>query len=190
MAKRNKNGASAARGLMNKHQRKAFRAGEVRVGREQIEELLEMSRSQDPGERFTAASYLCPCHVRRRIDEVWEALYRMLEDDDVKVRRAAWHTLEDGGKPDDAALDIIIERTLERENDRQVLNFARQFAKGRNRRQEIEFEVLAIPEYVERGKCDFCATANVPIKTDFETELDTSGDRRFAMVCEPCDKAL
>jgi hypothetical protein len=170
MAKRNKNRAVAERGLMNKHQRKAFRAGELRVGREQIEELLQMSRSPDAEERFEAASYLCPCHVRRRIDEVWEALYRMLEDDDIKVRRAAWHTLEDGGKPDDPALDVIIERTLGRETDRQVLNFARLFAKGR--------------------KCDFCAAANVPVKKDFATELETSGQRRFAMVCEPCDRTL
>ena len=66
--------------------------------------------------------------MRKRIDEVWEALYRMLEDDDLKVRRAAWHTLEDGGKPDDPALDETIERTLQRDTDRQVLNFGRQFS--------------------------------------------------------------
>jgi hypothetical protein len=28
----------------------------------------------------------------------------------------------------------------------------------------------------------------VPIKKDFETELDVGSSRRFAMVCEPCDK--
>ena len=71
-----------------------------------------MSQSEDPMDRLQAAFFLCPWHVRKRIDEVWEALYRMLEDDDPKVRRAAWHTLEDGGKPDDPALDEIIERTL------------------------------------------------------------------------------
>ena len=77
---------------LNKHQRAAFRPGEERVGREEIEELLVLSESRDPEDRLMAASYLCPCHVRRRIDEVWQALYRMLEDDDIKVRRAAWHT--------------------------------------------------------------------------------------------------
>ena len=40
-----------------------------------------------------AAQFLCPCHVRRRIDEVWEALYRMLEDSGVLVRRAAWNPI-------------------------------------------------------------------------------------------------
>ena len=54
MAKRNKNRAVAERGLMNKHQRKAFRAGELRVGREQIEELLQMSRRRAPGGGFVS----------------------------------------------------------------------------------------------------------------------------------------
>ena len=136
-----------------------------------------------------AASYLCPCHVRRRVDKAWAALYRMLEDEEVRVRRAAWHTLEDGGRPEDSALDEIIERTLQRDTDRQVLNFARQFAKGRKRRKEIEFEVAVISDFADRGKCDFCGEVSVPIKKDFETELDVGSSRRFAMVCEPCDKA-
>ncbi|MEE3258759.1 MAG: HEAT repeat domain-containing protein [Candidatus Latescibacterota bacterium] len=142
---------------MNKHQRAAFRPGEERVGREEIRELLRLSESNDSEDRLQAASFLCPCHVRKHIDEVWEALYRMLEDEDTKVRRAAWHTLDDGGKPDDPALDEIIERTLERDTDKQVLNFARQFAKGHEKRKEIEFEVAAISDYAERGKCDFAA---------------------------------
>ena len=140
MGKKNSNSHARLKGL-NKHQRAALRPGEKRVGREEIHELLQLSQSKDPADRLLAASFLCPCHVRKRIDEVWAALYRMLEDEDIKVRRAAWHTLEDGGKPD----------------------------------------------YADRGKCDFCGDANVPIKTDFETELDMSGSRRFAMVCEPCD---
>lgn len=188
MGKKNSNSPSRPKGL-NKHQRAAFRPGEERVGREEIRELLQMSASKDPADRLQAASLLCPCHVRKRIDEVWKALYRMLEDEDLKVRRAAWHTLEDGGKPDDPALDVILERTMENETDRQVLGFARQFSKGRKRRKEVEFEVAAISDFADRGKCDFCGDASVPIKQDFETELDVGGARRFAMVCEPCDKA-
>ena len=41
------------------------------------------------------------------------------------LRCFAWHTLEDGGRPDYSALDEIIERILQRNTDRQVLNFAR-----------------------------------------------------------------
>jgi hypothetical protein len=173
---------------LNKHQKAAFRPGEARVGRQEIEELLAMSRSPDPEDRFTAASYLCPCHVRRRLEDVWQALYRMLEDRDVRVRRAAWHTLEDGGRPEDPILDEIIARTLEQEQDRQVLNFARQFAGPRQERQRIEFAVAALPEYARRGKCDFCGQSNVPVKQDFETEIGQGDQRRLALVCRPCDQ--
>src|SRR5690349_4222220 len=116
---------------LNRHQKAAHRVGEPRVGRDQTEELLEQSQSDEPEERLVAAQFLCPCHVRRRIEPVWEALYRLLEDPDVRVRRAAWHTLEDGGRPDDAALDQILDRTLQQETDPQVLRFARQVASPR-----------------------------------------------------------
>lgn len=188
MSRKGRNSKSRPKGL-NKYQRAAFRPGEQRVGREEIQELLQMSHSADPADRLQAASFLCPCHVRRSIDEVWQGLYRMLEDQDARVRRAAWHTLEDGGKPDDPALDEIIERTLERETDKQVLNFARLFSQGREKRKQVEFEIAAIPEYAERGKCDFCGEQSVPVKRDFATELDVGGSRRFALVCAPCDQA-
>ena len=67
----------------------------------------------------------------------------------MSVPRAAWHTLEDGGKSHDPALDAIIDRTLDRESDRQVLHFARLFAEGRKQRRDTE--------YAECCKCDFVA---------------------------------
>ena len=42
---------------------------------------MELSRSDDSEDRLTAAKYLCPCHVRRRIEAVWQALYRLHEAD-------------------------------------------------------------------------------------------------------------
>src|SRR5690242_9007108 len=111
----------------NRHQKVAHRAGEPRVGREQLDELLEMSRSEDAGERAVAATLLCPCHVRRRIDAAWEALYRLLEDPDARVRRLAWHTLDDGGRPEDPKLDALIARALATDPDRKVREYARKF---------------------------------------------------------------
>ena len=58
-------------GLLNTHQRKAYRKGEPRVSGESIQELLALSQSPEPEERRFAAEFLCPGHVRRRIDEVW-----------------------------------------------------------------------------------------------------------------------
>ena len=112
----------------NRHQKAARRPGEERVGGEMVEELLQLSRSPDPAEREHAASFLCPCHVRRRIEKVWDALFRMMEDDDVRVRRAAWHTLEDGGKPDDPRLDRLVDRLSRTETDRRVRSFVDMFS--------------------------------------------------------------
>src|SRR5690348_43970 len=130
---------------LNKHQKAVRKVGEKQVGREEIEELLEQSHSEDAEERLVAASYLCPCHVRRRIPAVWEALYRLLEDEDVRVRRAAWHTLEDGGRPDDPALDEILERVLRSDTDRQVLGFARKLAGPRHDRELVVARLMGRP---------------------------------------------
>jgi hypothetical protein len=172
----------------NKHQKAVHRVGEPQVGREQIEELLELSHSSDPEERRHAAQYLCPCHVRRRIEAVWEALFRMLEDTDVGVRRAAWHTLEDGGRPDDPRLDAILERTLREETDPAVLRFARMFEGPRKEKERVTMAAVARPAPRTRGRCDFCGESNVPVELDLETMIPTNDLPRAARICERCRK--
>jgi hypothetical protein len=171
---------------MNKHQKAAHRVGERRVGREEIAELLERSQSEDPEERLVAAQFLCPCHVRRRIPAVWEALYRLLEDPSVEVRRAAWHTLEDGGRPDDPALDAILERTLKTESDNTVLGFARHVAGPRADRDLLVARMAARPQPKQRGRCDFCGESNVPVERDLSTMIPTADLPRAALICERC----
>ena len=162
--------------------------GEKRVGREQIAELLEMSHSADPAERKEAASYLCLCHVRRRIDEVWDALFRMMEDQDEGVRAAAWHTLEDGGRTDDPRLDQIIEHRLEVETNKAVLQFARMFAGNKKEREDIEIRAAGRSEYILTGKCDFCGESSAKVRRDLDTVIPDGGSTRAALVCEQCDK--
>ncbi len=173
---------------MNKHQKAVYKQGARRAGREQIAELLHKAHSGDADERREAAENLCPCHVRKRIDPVWEALYRMLEDPDVRVRRAAWHTLEDGGTPDDPALDPIIERQLKNETDRQVKNLMRQILGPRRDREMHRIKALGWPKPRSRGKCDFCGESNVFIERDLETEIPSGDHCRPAWVCERCAK--
>ena len=174
---------------LNRYQKAARKAGEPRVGRDQIEELLARSRSDDPGERVVAAQFLCPCHVRRHIDSVWEALYRMLEDDDVSVRRAAWHTLEDGGRPDDPALDGIIDRALQGETDSVVRRYAERFARPRKKKGAMETRLRMRSEFAQRGKCDFCGKSNRYVKIDLETLIPTGGQTRAALICRPCSES-
>jgi hypothetical protein len=172
---------------LNRHQKRAFKPGEQRVRGDEIWRYVELSESMDSDDRLEAAKNLCPCHVRRRIDEVWDALYRMMEDPVVEVRRAAYHTLEDGGKLDDPELQVIFERAWETETDKQVLRFLKDFNPGRHAREKVEMKVATISKYADRGKCDFCGESNLAVRTDFDTEIPEGGLRRLALVCEDCD---
>lgn len=173
---------------LNKHQKAAFRPGEHRTRGDEIEGLLELSCSLDPAERQVAAQNLCPCHVRRRIDEVWQALYRMMEDSDVRVRRAAWHTLEDGGRPNDPAFEPILARALLHETDAQVRRFVEMFAAERAAQEQVTLARAMAPRFPQRGRCDFCGAENVPVRRDFATEIDVLGrQRRHAQICARCE---
>ena len=68
---------------------------------------------------------MCPCHIRGRIPEVWRAIYRLMEDDDRRVRFAAWHTLEDGGLPSEPGALARLELLLKQETDPKVRVFAK-----------------------------------------------------------------
>lgn len=171
---------------LNKYQKRAFRVGEARVSGETIAGLIERSRSKDPEERKAAADLLCPCHVRRRREDVWSALYQLLEDPDTDVRKAAWHTLEDGGRPDDPALDVIFKRAAERDSDKGIRRQAAAYLKTRPGHAGFAQEMLTRNRYPDRGKCDFCGSTNVPVKSDFEIEIPDAGRMRFGLVCEAC----
>ncbi len=127
---------------MNKHQKAMFQPGEHRLRRDDIEELLVLSQSDDAEERLEAAEHLCPCHVRTHIDAVQQAVFRMMEDPDVRVRSAAWHTLKGGGVPDAPALDGIFTRAVERleEPSKMTRRFIEMFALPHVRgKAEVEF---------------------------------------------------
>ena len=178
---------------MNKHQKAVFRPGDHRVGADDIEELLELSHSDDPSERLIAAENLCPCHVRTRIEVVWDALYRMMEDADAKVRLAAWHTLEDGGYPkDDPRMEAILERSLEQETNKGVRRFVELFARPKRERAEFLLKVqdrtFGTSDYDARGKCDFCGESDIQVKKDYNNPLSFNGEARPALVCEACDR--
>jgi hypothetical protein len=110
----------------------------------------------------------------------------MLEDPNVLVRRAAWHTLEDGGSPDDPKLDPIFARVWENETDKGIRAFVRQLGASRRAKEEVMFAVQTVPEFAETGKCDFCETSNTRVKKDFDTEIPDGGVMRIALVCKDC----
>jgi HEAT repeat protein len=177
---------------MNRFQRKALKGKEERVTGEMIWQLVDQSSSSDPMVRLEAAENLCPCHVRRRIDEVWEALYRLLEDSDSRVRRAAFHTLYDGGSLDDPGLDDIFKRMLETETHpklrRQLESEVNKRATAADEREHFTQQArFAVGDYPERDKCDFCGET-APVRRDYDTHVPDGGSDRPAMVCASCDE--
>ena len=176
--------------MLNKHQKKARRPGERRVNAPEVRELIAFSKSADADDRLLAASYLCPCHVRRRVDEAWEVLFRMMEDPDVRVRRRAWHTIEDGGGGADPRVQAIADRVWSTETDPQVRGFIEEFCGSRTRRQRLLDRAAAAPVRRTVGKCDFCGATRVPVAELFDfpiPDTDTGSDRP-ARRCARCDR--
>ena len=174
---------------LNRHQKAVFKAGEHRVRGEELDRLIELADSTDLAERLHAAENLCPCHVRKRVEAAWEALYRLMQDPDVRVRRAAWHTLEDGGCPNDPALLPIFKRAVANETDSQVRRWVERFAapalSERDRQDSLRAAYTPFQEY---GRCDFCGETGRRVRTEYDTELTCSGgSRRLAQICQQCD---
>jgi len=175
---------------MNRRQRRSRKIGEQRVSGEEIWRLVDLSKSSDTKDRLEAADNLCPCHVRRRIDEVWDALYQLLEDPDLQVRKAAFHTLTDGGDLNDAALDPILERLCETETDRKLRRKIEKLLKDRKdrarEREEFTQQVLlTVGEFPEQGRCDFCGNIR-SVKKEFDTFIPGSNGSRPAVICAAC----
>lgn len=175
----------------NKHQKAAHRPGERKVSRDQIEHLLVQTCSPDAEERLSATQLLCPCHIRGSFPAASEAIFRLLEDDDPRVRYAAWHTFEDGGIPKDEPTLAQLEALFARERDRKVRRFVEWFmgpTLRARRQQELQrLQLLARPSPSQRGKCDFCGTRDVLVRNDYDTMIPSGQWPRPALVCKRCD---
>lgn len=172
---------------LNRYQKAARRGGECRVNGPEIQELIRLAYSEDAEDRLLSASYLCPCHVRKRIDEAWEALYRMMEDPDVRVRQRAWHTLEDGGGGETECVQQIADRVWQTETDPQVRALIEEVCGSRLERRRILDRAARAPVARTAGKCDFCGATGVPVREDYGTPIPDGRGSRAARVCGKCD---
>jgi hypothetical protein len=63
---------------------------------DEIPALLARTRDDDPAVRREALRHLCPCHVKRNHEQVWNRAVAMAVDPDPKVRDTVLHILTDG----------------------------------------------------------------------------------------------
>ena len=173
--------------IRNRHQKAAHRPGVRRVSRAQVAELLELARSDAADERLTAATYLCPCHVRGRTEPIWQAVLSLMADADPRVRFAAWHTLEDGGVPREEGVLERLQTALAGEADPKVRGIA-ELTIGPliAERERAELGRMRRLEFAERGKCDFCGARDTPVRRDLDTPIPTAGLSRPALICRAC----
>lgn len=66
------------------------------VTTEQVDELLPLLADDDATTRAETVRALCPCHVKSHDDRIWNRIFEMAGDEDVKVRRSVFHALGDG----------------------------------------------------------------------------------------------
>jgi HEAT repeat protein len=65
------------------------------TAKDDLDALLELSRSQDSRARQLACRNLCTCHVRADYDRVWTRLLELVEDPDPLVRGDVLHAITD-----------------------------------------------------------------------------------------------
>eukprot|EP01017_Pseudomicrothorax_dubius_P003820 TRINITY_DN1063_c0_g2_i1.p1 TRINITY_DN1063_c0_g2~~TRINITY_DN1063_c0_g2_i1.p1 ORF type:complete len:164 (+),score=49.41 TRINITY_DN1063_c0_g2_i1:115-606(+) len=63
---------------------------------EDVEVILQLTRSKDANVRFAAVKQLCPCKVGKDVEEFWKRVFEMANDEDKRVRYQILHTLCDG----------------------------------------------------------------------------------------------
>ena len=141
---------------MNKYQKRAKKVGELRLRREDIPHYLALAESDDPADGTKPLPICVRAMCGIPVPEIQTALFKLMEDPDPNVRARAWHTLEDGGVPDDPRMDEIFERARQNETDKTVLNFMRQVQNENYAHKErTMLKVAAQSEYDQTGRCDF-----------------------------------
>ncbi len=68
----------------------------MRTRKYEIDDLLNMSHSDDAKERAEALRELCPCHVKFNDGRIWDRTLEMATDANAKVRATVLHLLCDG----------------------------------------------------------------------------------------------
>lgn len=175
---------------LNKYQKKQHRRGEDRLRGNDVEYYLSMAGSPDSRERALAMEHLCPCRVRKRISAVWEALYCGLQDPDLKVRKAAWHALDDGGHPNDPAFQPVLEKIAKQETHPRLRQRALNLIQSARRIEEQKAEFMGQGLHYLEGKCDWCGRTDVGVVHTYDTEIKVAGEpKRFGQICNDCNQS-
>jgi hypothetical protein len=96
---------------------------ETRAG--DIGGFLALTYDRDPRVRRSAVTHLCPCHVKRNHEPVWERMVAMAADPDAMVRNWVLHVLTDGSPRSQRAQVVQVLEHLHDDPDRGIRRKAR-----------------------------------------------------------------
>ena len=114
-----------------------------------------------------------------------------LQDSDLKVRQAAWHTLEEnhGGRRDDPKLYSILVEIAETEVSPKLRQKANDIVKkDRIKAQTIEEKKQDLSgqrHHYFVGKCDWCSDSATDVSYLY-SEIEIGGISRLAQACDEC----
>lgn len=97
----------------------------TRTRRDEIDDLLETTRSADARERRRAIQALCPCHVKVNDARVWDRALGMVDDPDRTVRSIVLHMLADGSPAEREAEVVAAVERLRNDPDLKLRRQAR-----------------------------------------------------------------
>ena len=108
------------------------------------------------------------------------ALQKLMRDPDVKVRRQAWHTLEDGGPTPEAKQ--VADEICDSETDPRVRSVIRQFFGF-----VASHSLQPTPRsFKHRGKCDFCGRSDIAVADRYDIDIPDGSGTRAAKICDAC----
>ena len=61
-----------------------------------MNELIELTKSENETVRLRAAQQMCPCRVQTDLPEFWQRIFELAEDPSEKVRYQVMHNMCDG----------------------------------------------------------------------------------------------
>eukprot|EP00357_Protocruzia_adherens_P035793 CAMPEP_0114991594 /NCGR_PEP_ID=MMETSP0216-20121206/11462_1 /TAXON_ID=223996 /ORGANISM="Protocruzia adherens, Strain Boccale" /LENGTH=137 /DNA_ID=CAMNT_0002354945 /DNA_START=67 /DNA_END=480 /DNA_ORIENTATION=+ len=71
-------------------------SNKIKSGEATQEEILSWTKHDSGDVRLKAVQQLCPCRVKDDIDEVWDSIMEMAQDEDHRVRYQVLHDVCDG----------------------------------------------------------------------------------------------
>lgn len=87
---------------------------------EDMDEILKYTHDEDADIRLEAVKQLCPCKVERDIDDFWNRVFEMVDDEDARIRQRVLHIICDGSPPrlEERVMDAVT--TFGRDKDPEI----------------------------------------------------------------------